>query len=114
MKTTVIKIGKVKGICLIFSIFFFIGCGAPEDNAIPPATQDGNLKTNQDSVSTDQTSQKTDQASAKKGAHIFTVDIKTMAFIPAEVKVHKGDMVVWNNQDMVAHCVSEYLGKGWT
>ncbi|HEU0064451.1 MAG TPA: cupredoxin domain-containing protein [Flavisolibacter sp.] len=114
MKTTVIKIGKVTGICLFFSIFFLIGCGAPEDFAIPPATQDGNLKINQDTVNTDQTTQTTDQASAKKGAHIFTVYIKTMAFNPAQVKVHKGDMVIWNNQDMVVHCVTEDPGKGWT
>src|SRR4051812_46067788 len=101
MKTTVKKIGKVTGICLFFSIFL-IGCGAPEDSAIPPAKQDGNLKTNQDTVSSNQTSETTEQPSGK-GAHIFTVDIKNMAFNPGVLKVHKGDIVVWNNQDMVAH-----------
>jgi plastocyanin len=114
MKTIVMRIGKNTGIYLFFSIFLFIRCGAPEDNAIPPVQQDGNLKTNQTTDTADQISDKTDQASGKKGAHVVTIDIQNMAFMPAVINVHKGDIVIWNNHDMVTHCVSEDPGKGWT
>lgn len=35
-----------------------------------------------------------------------TVIIKGMAFSPSELRVHKGDTVVWINEDIVAHNVT--------
>jgi plastocyanin len=37
-----------------------------------------------------------------------------MKFHPVEIKVHKGDTVVWMNLDIVAHCVTEVSNKPWT
>ena len=42
----------------------------------------------------------------------YIVEIKDMKFQPAELKVHKGDTVMWVNQDIVAHDVTE-KDKTW-
>jgi plastocyanin len=41
------------------------------------------------------------------------VEIKEMRFQPAELIVKRGDTVVWINQDIVAHDVTEEPGKAW-
>ena len=46
--------------------------------------------------------------------HYHTVDIKQMKFDPAELIVRKGDTVVWINNDIVIHDVTEQYGKQWT
>ncbi len=45
---------------------------------------------------------------------VHTVEIKQMQFQPAELMVQKGDTVVWINNDIVAHDVTEDPGKAWT
>jgi plastocyanin len=45
---------------------------------------------------------------------IHTVEIKQMKFQPAELIVQKGDTVVWINNDIVAHDVTEETNKAWT
>ena len=44
---------------------------------------------------------------------VHTVEITGMRFLPAELKIRKGDTVVWINKDLVAHTVSDE-SKGWT
>ena len=43
-----------------------------------------------------------------------TVEIKQMKFNPAELQVTKGDTVVWINNDIVAHDVTDETAKRWT
>jgi plastocyanin len=51
----------------------------------------------------------------EKAEHkVHTVEIKQMKFQPAELTVQKGDTVVWINQDIVAHDVTEESNKAWT
>lgn len=45
---------------------------------------------------------------------VHTVEIKQMKFQPAELIVQKGDTVVWINNDIVAHDVTEEPVKAWT
>ena len=45
---------------------------------------------------------------------VYTVEIKQMKFQPAELIVQKGDTVVWVNNDIVAHDVTEESSKAWT
>jgi len=45
---------------------------------------------------------------------IYTVEIKQMKFQPAELAVQEGDTVVWVNNDIVAHDVTEESSKAWT
>lgn len=45
---------------------------------------------------------------------VHIVEIKQMKFQPAELIVQKGDTVVWINNDIVAHDVTEEPSKAWT
>ncbi len=46
--------------------------------------------------------------------NVHTVEIKQMKFQPEELIVQKGDTVVWINNDIVAHDVTEESRKTWT
>jgi len=50
----------------------------------------------------------------KNPPQVYTVLISGMKFQPAELTVHRGDTVIWVNQDMVMHDVTEEPGKAWT
>jgi plastocyanin len=43
-----------------------------------------------------------------------TVEIKQMQFQPAELKVQKGDIVIFINRDLVEHNVTEASHKSWS
>jgi plastocyanin len=45
---------------------------------------------------------------------VHTIVIKQMKFLPAELTVEKGDTVVWINEDLVTHDVTEEVNKTWT
>jgi len=47
-------------------------------------------------------------------ADVHTIEIKQMKFVPAELRVHKGEKVVWLNLDLVDHDVTEQTHKAWT
>jgi plastocyanin len=44
----------------------------------------------------------------------FTVEINGMKFQPAELELNKGDTVIWVNNDMVAHDITEEKTKSWS
>ena len=45
---------------------------------------------------------------------VHTVEIKQMKFQPSDLIVQKGDTVVWVNNDILAHDVTEESRKAWT
>ena len=42
---------------------------------------------------------------------IYTIQIAQMKFQPAELKVKKGDKIIFINKDMVVHNLTEQIGK---
>ena len=50
----------------------------------------------------------------KNRSEVFTIEIRQMQFHPAELKVKKGDTVVFINRDFITHDVTEQLDKSWT
>lgn len=54
-----------------------------------------------------------DASLQKKEPKIHIVEIKQMKFQPSEVKVHKGDQVLWINKDITDHDVTEQKAKAW-
>jgi len=90
-------------ISVLFLSLFLYGCTRPEDNAIKPLKQyvpppDSNRVAMQH-IYTPKT---------------YTVEISGMKFQPAEITVHTADTVVWRNNDLVAHCVTELNTNAWT
>lgn len=53
------------------------------------------------------------RAASEAKAKTDTVEISEMKFHPEEIHVRKGDTVIWVNNDLVSHCVTE-LNKTWT
>jgi plastocyanin len=47
------------------------------------------------------------------GPHKSIIEIKKMQFTPSELTIHAGDTVVWINNDLTNHCITE-IHKGWT
>lgn len=45
---------------------------------------------------------------------VHIVEIRQMKFNPAELKVHRGDKVVWVNHDILVHDITEEKSKAWT
>ena len=50
----------------------------------------------------------------KNTASYHSVVIRQMKFEPAELKLHKGDTVLWINKDITDHNVTEEVVKKWT
>ena len=45
---------------------------------------------------------------------LVKVDIRNMKFVPDTVTVSKGDTIIWVNNDMVVHDVTEQPSKAWS
>ncbi len=44
---------------------------------------------------------------------VYTIEIKGMRFVPADIQVKKGDTIIWVNKDIVAHNVTDEKSKAW-
>jgi plastocyanin len=53
------------------------------------------------------------QAASEDNAVVHTVRIVQMKYEPAEIHVRKGDQIVFFNQDMVTHDVTEEKSRAW-
>jgi plastocyanin len=62
----------------------------------------------------DEYKEKVSAAGGDTAQHSFTVTISEMKFQPQEIRVKKGDTVVFSNQDMVTHDITEEKTKAWT
>lgn len=84
--------------CLTF-FFFLVKCTRPEDNAIKPL----NVPV-EDSITI---------KNPQTHPEIHTIEISGMKFQPDQIIINKGDTVIWKNNDLVAHCITE-INKKWT
>ncbi len=50
----------------------------------------------------------------KPAPSLYIVQIEQMKFLPADINVNKGDTVMWVNNDMVAHDVTEEKNRSWS
>jgi len=83
---------------LIFVYLILLGsCVRPGDNAINDPSKDTAVI-----------------ISGKPGNKVYIIEIDNMKFQPDKITLHKGDTVMWKNNDLVAHCVTEETSKAWT
>lgn len=45
---------------------------------------------------------------------VHQIQIRNMSFEPSQIRIHKGDTVIWTNRDMVTHDVTEEKNKSWS
>jgi plastocyanin len=53
-------------------------------------------------------------ADKKRQPEVHTIVIRQMKFQPDEMTVQRGDTVVWVNEDLVVHDVTEEANKSWS
>lgn len=89
---------------LMMTLAFFSGCtsGSEKGSSAPPSTTQ---------TATNPANRPT--TSVPLRGHVETVEIKGMKFNPEELTIRKGDTVVWVNNDLMAHCITE-VAKKWT
>ena len=86
--------GFLRSSLVIFSSVFLL-------NGCSPSTEE-NTKTNET------------PPEEKPAPSLYIVQIEQMKFLPAAINVNKGDTVMWVNNDMVAHDVTEEKNKSWS
>lgn len=90
MKNQWIVYERVIGLLLV--LVFLGSCSSPSEEAT--SEPDANTKVSQPTM--------------------HSVEITQMKFSPAELKVKKGDKVVFVNHDLVTHDVTEEANKAWS
>lgn len=66
------------------------------------------------SSSSEESIHEPDMAIEEPKPAIHSVEITQMKFFPAELKVKKGDKVIFVNHDLVTHDVTEETKKAWS
>ena len=101
------KINKAGSFLLLAYLLFLASCDNTQKQAANPPVVKENVADSSkvDSMPINNTPQ--------PGEHTFIVEIRKMKFNPDQLSVHKGDTVVWVNNDLTNHCVTE-VGKAWT
>lgn len=97
-------------ICLMFVLALLNGCsnqsekpinaenyGYPEEQKAPPASKND-----------------VTEIPLKNTSTYHTVVIRQMKFEPAELRLHKGDTVLWINKDITDHDITEEGNKKWS
>ena len=72
-------------------LFVVLSCSLPSEESVPETSVASSLK-----------------------PVTYSVEIKQMKFSPAELKVKKGDRIVFVNQDIVTHDITEESTKAWS
>lgn len=89
---SVINVFLRSSLIILTCVFFLNGCSTPSEENNTPA-----------------------QAPAEKTApSLYIVQIEQMKFLPADITIHAGDTVMWINNDMVAHDITEEKSKSWS
>lgn len=85
--------------CCLFLSFYLWNCTRPGDNPLNEKELDKPVLP---------------FVPEKKGPQLYTVEISGMKFQPENITVHSGDTIVWINNDITTHCVTEEATKAWT
>ncbi|MEO8710618.1 MAG: plastocyanin/azurin family copper-binding protein [Parafilimonas sp.] len=80
---------------ILCSVILLNGCSSPSGET-------------EDKTSTQETPEE------KPAPSLYVVQIEQMKFLPADITVHAGDTIMWINNDMVGHDVTEEKSKAWS
>jgi plastocyanin len=97
-------------IYLAFTFFLISGCSSKKEK--PQAEDYGTMQEEKEPTSVP--IEKVEEVQLKNTATYHTVVIRQMKFEPAELKLHKGDTVLWINKDITEHDITEEVGKKWS
>ncbi len=98
-------------IYFLLALFLLNGCSSKKAEHTSPTEDYGNP---QEEAPAPIQKNSVEEVPLKNTASYHTVVIRLMKFEPAELKLHKGDTVLWINKDITDHNVTEEVGKKWT
>jgi len=100
----------------MLSMLLLAGCysGDTKSNDVKQAEQLMEAKAEDQASSGIEDSTESKKNEIINRANYHTVEIKQMRFDPPELQISKGDTVVWVNNDIVAHDVTEESARRWT
>lgn len=91
------------GSVFLLAFLFLAACNNQPEQTVTTPPQNGNAP--EDTTSTVAVPQQND--------HTHTIEISQMKFNPDELTIHAGDTVVWINNGITNHCVTE-ANMAWT
>lgn len=99
---------KFSSVVLVFfiAIAVFTACG--EGNVADADSADTELFTEETEIEVEGVQEE------KSVENVHTVIIENMEYVPAELKIHRGDLVIFENRGIVEHNVTEFLDGEWT
>ena len=98
-------------IYLLLALFLLNGCSSKKAETTTPAEDYGHPEEKAPAAIQ---KNRVEEVPLKNTASYHTVVIRQMKFEPAELKLHKGDTVLWINKDITDHNVTEEVVKKWT
>jgi plastocyanin len=104
------------GLILVFGILFFAGCASNEP-AVTTTTEPEIVTTTEPVTTTTTTSTTTTTTTTTTTSTTTTipavthyVNITEKVFMPVDLKINKGDTVVWTNNDRSPHTITSEFG----
>ena len=103
------------GLFLLFALVLMNGCNSFSNNDNSAADSEQLPEFAKEENTSDPITENGKPDFALKNTSSFhTVEIKQMKFEPSELKLHKGDTVLWINKDITDHDITEESKKAWS
>ena len=100
-------------IYVLLVLFLFISCSSKKaEQPVETAEERGYSKEQEAPGAIPEN--KAEETPIKNTTSYHTVVIRQMKFEPTELKLHKGDTVLWINKDITDHDITEEVGKQWS
>jgi plastocyanin len=111
-----VSISKLRyGFFVLFIFFLMNSCNSTTNNDTPTVQAEEYPEfIKNESLTAPVTENVKLDSTLKNTSSFHTVEIKQMKFQPNELKLHKGDTVLWINKDITDHDVTEETKKAWT
>ena len=111
-----VSISKLRyGFFVLFIFFLMNSCNSTTNNDTPTVQAEEYPEfIKNESLTAPVTENVKLDTTLKNTSSFHTVEIKQMKFQPNELKLHKGDTVLWINKDITDHDVTEETKKAWT
>jgi len=95
-------------------MMFSSACSQQEKNDVDKSAEGGRDTVHVTPQSATMTTETASPLAVVNRTHYHTIEIKQMKFIPPELTVEKGDTVVWVNNGITAHDVTQQPDGKWT
>lgn len=101
-------------VLVLVACVFIGGCNSSPDNGTIAVDATDHHEPAKEEHVTSPTENDKSHLTLRNTATFHTIEIKQMKFHPSELRINKGDTVLWINRDITDHDVTEEANKAWT